>query len=397
MSSNAASTIRSHRASVEKSALTATPRGARRALAGLEPPRFDLTIPGRGNGWRPACAAASLVSTTTTRKPASAKATAIPAPIVPAPITPTLIDPARRDPFELRRARRLALGGEDVAHRLGLIAAQHVDESGALARHALRERQFGGEQNGARRQGRRGLAARFFLHRRQRGVDFGAIEWRRRDFAQAPDGLADGGAGQRNRRLAQVALGDRIGDAERQRLLGLDLPPARRQIDGVAQADQARQALRAAGAGNEAELDLGQADPRLGVEHARVAGQRQLEAAAERRAMDRGDHRLFRGLDDRQDVRQRRGQRRLAKFADVGASDEGAPLAGDDHRLDRRVGVSRADRARQALANRLRGGVDRRIVDQHQSDGAPALGPNDRRRVVWQMLPPPLLVVGRHP
>ena len=66
--------------------------------------------------------------------------------------------------------------------------------------------------------------------------------------------------GERDRAFAQIAGRDGIGDAERERLLGFDLPAARGQIDRGAHADEARQALRAAGAGNEAELDLRQAD-----------------------------------------------------------------------------------------------------------------------------------------
>jgi len=66
----------------------------------------------------------------------------------------------------------------------------------------------------------------------------------------------------------------------------------------LGQADQARQALRAAGAGQEAELHLGQAELRLarGRGHAVVAGQRDLQAAAEAAAVDGGDHRLREGL-----------------------------------------------------------------------------------------------------
>ena len=57
-------------------------------------------------------------------------------------------------------------------------------------------------------------------------------------------------------------------------------------------ADQARQALRAAGAGQQAELDLGQAELRLWRRDAIVARQRELEAAAQRVAVDRRDVRF---------------------------------------------------------------------------------------------------------
>ena len=55
-----------------------------------------------------------------------------------------------------------------------------------------------------------------------------------------------------------------------------------------------RQPLAPARAGEDPQLDLGQAELGLGVigRHAPVAGQRQLQAAAETGAVDRGDDRL---------------------------------------------------------------------------------------------------------
>ena len=55
---------------------------------------------------------------------------------------------------------------------------------------------------------------------------------------------------------------------------------------------QARQALRAAGAGNEPELDLRQAEFRRRDRNPVMAHQRHFETAAERRAVDGGDDRL---------------------------------------------------------------------------------------------------------
>ena len=59
-------------------------------------------------------------------------------------------------------------------------------------------------------------------------------------------------------------------------------------------ADHARQALRAAGARQQAELHFRQRDLRARQRHAVVAAQRQLQAAAHAHAVDRGDHRLGR-------------------------------------------------------------------------------------------------------
>jgi hypothetical protein len=53
-----------------------------------------------------------------------------------------------------------------------------------------------------------------------------------------------------------------------------------------------RQPLRATGAGQQAELDLRQAQLRVARSHAEVAAQRQLQPAAQSVAGDRGHHRL---------------------------------------------------------------------------------------------------------
>ena len=68
-----------------------------------------------------------------------------------------------------------------------------------------------------------------------------------------------------------------------------DLTAGEAQLLGPARADEPGQALRAAAAGDDAEQDLGLAEhgPRRG--DAVVAGQRQLAAAAEGVAADRGD------------------------------------------------------------------------------------------------------------
>src|SRR5207253_6476323 len=63
------------------------------------------------------------------------------------------------------------------------------------------------------------------------------------------------------------------------------------EIERVGETDETRGALRAAGAGDEAELNLGEADLRglrLGRD-AVAATERELEAAAEAGAVDRGD------------------------------------------------------------------------------------------------------------
>src|SRR5207237_1363749 len=75
---------------------------------------------------------------------------------------------------------------------------------------------------------------------------------------------------------------------------------------GVGGRHQARDALRAAGAGEEADLDLGQPEPRLLAigSNAVMAGERQFEAAAHAGAAHRRCERLARGLQAPIDERQ---------------------------------------------------------------------------------------------
>ena len=81
-----------------------------------------------------------------------------------------------------------------------------------------------------------------------------------------------------------------------------DLTSGQQQIERDALADQPRQPLRAAVAGNDAEVDLRLAEPRRVGRDAQRARHRQLAAAAEREAVDRGDHRLAHVLDQIEDV-----------------------------------------------------------------------------------------------
>ena len=66
-----------------------------------------------------------------------------------------------------------------------------------------------------------------------------------------------------------------------------------------------------------------------------AGAERELQAAAQCRAVDRGDHRLVARLDPFDHLRQRRLGHRRAEFADVGAADEIAAGAGDDDGADR--------------------------------------------------------------
>ena len=83
-----------------------------------------------------------------------------------------------------------------------------------------------------------------------------------------------------------------VDQADRQRLVGLDEPAGEDQVLGLAGADQPGEPLGAAGAGDDAEQDLGLAEHGVLGGEPDVGAQRELAAAAERVAGDRGDDRL---------------------------------------------------------------------------------------------------------
>ena len=85
--------------------------------------------------------------------------------------------------------------------------------------------------------------------------------------------------------------------------------------------DDPGQALGAAGAGEQTELDLGDAEARALVDDAQVARERELEPAAERHAVDRGDARLREPLQAPQ-----HGFESLDERAELDGSGEGGEL-----------------------------------------------------------------------
>ena len=115
----------------------------------------------------------------------------------------------------------------------------------------------------------------------------------------------------------------------------------------VDDAEHAHRAHDAAGAGQQAELDLGEAELDLRVVDgdAVVAGQGDLQAAAERGAVDRGDDRLAERLEAAQlalalAARTPRSASRvvrggLLQVVEVAAGEEGLLRRGDDDARDR--------------------------------------------------------------
>src|SRR5215467_9358887 len=156
------------------------------------------------------------------------------------------------------------------------------------------------------------------------------------------------------------------------------------KISGLPRAGHARQPLGAAGARKQAELYLRQTEARALHAHPVVAGQGDLEPAAECRAMDRRHDRLRRALDQVENRVQTGLLWRLAELRDVGARDEGAAGADDDDRLHRVVADRLLDTVVQALTHVLAEGIDGRVIDSehgHAAASAEVYGLGDLRHV----------------
>ena len=153
-------------------------------------------------------------------------------------------------------------------------------------------------------------------------------------------------------------------------------------------ADQPRHALRATAPWQQAHLHLGQAHEHPGIvrHHAVVAGETQLESAAERQPVDRGDPRLAAGLDLAQQLLQAAPEavislgRRVArseaaeKFREVIAGDEAQLARGDDDTLDGGVGDDAIDDVGEF-------GLDLRPEDVHRAPRAVHRDERDAVRV----------------
>ena len=247
--------------------------------------------------------------------------------------------------FGLHAGVELAHGSR---HRVDALAGR-----GEVLRHALdhvaRELQIGFGL---------GVLARQVAHQRQRALA-GDVLGKRARFR-----------GQRIRRsrdqIKQLLAGNR---SEHFALHGF---AADDHVQRGFQAQQARQALRAAGAGQQAELDFGQGDRSLGRDHAVVAAHGQLQAAAHADRMNRRDHRLGRLLEHLDHRQQMRLLRRAlgAEFGDVGAARKGLARTRDDDRLDAGIGIRLVHPLDDGPARGQAQAVDRRIVQRDDGDGA---------------------------
>ncbi len=308
-----------------------------------------------------------LVSTTVTGMPAAAKHIAMPPPMVPAPITA-----ARFTSRALEPAMSGTLAASRSAKKIWRWAfdwspATSSRNSCRSSRERIRDR-------------KRQCAAQRF-HRRGRGIlPLRALDVRRRSRFEDRDIVA------RLRKLVVAVahqpqrppLGCRppcerdgggqeitrhhvVHQAGLVRLRGADRFAGEDHRHGLIHADQPRQPLRAAGARDDAELDLRQPETRARRGDAEMAGERQFQPTPERGPVQGRNDRLADGLDRRNDVGQHGLARRLAELGDVGAGDEGAPRTGNHDCRHGRIAASAhkhvLQRSADAMAQRVDGGI----------------------------------------
>jgi hypothetical protein len=148
-----------------------------------------------------------------------------------------------------------------------------------------------------------------------------------------------------DRRVELLRGRDPVGEADPLGLLGPDQLPGHDQLLGPPEADDLRQPGRAAHIGDQPDPRLGQPDDRVRREHAEVARERELQRAADARALDLADHRLGHllgeipclqaGAAERPQPLRRRRER--GERGEIHARGEHGAVAADDDAADVRV------------------------------------------------------------
>lgn len=147
-----------------------------------------------------------------------------------------------------------------------------------------------------------------------------------------------------------------------ERLLGLDHSARGDGVEGELHGGEAGQALSAAGARDDAEVHLGEADLGARVSDAVLAGQGELKATTQRNALDGSDRRLLHRLKRLDEIVQ---GRRLKFAASVELSDvrtsrkrRGMIRTRNHNRLHVRVRVGSVDFVQEVLARLIAERVD---------------------------------------
>src|SRR6266536_1723875 len=175
----------------------------------------------------------------------------------------------------------------------------------------------------------------------------------------------------------EIALDDLVDRPQLERRRRPQRIPRGDDVECRLDPDQTRQALRSARARQDAELDFGQPDLGGRRGHPIIAGQRDLEAAAESRTMDRRDQRLRESFQCLEHIGKGRRFRRPAEFRDVGPGHEGTALARDHDRLDRSVLLPLREPMNDRLPHTNADRVHRWVVDENDADIAARFEPTE--------------------
>src|SRR5690625_2632608 len=97
-------------------------------------------------------------------------------------------------------------------------------------------------------------------------------------------------------------LGDPVDESQLQCFFRFHVPAREDEVQGTGRADEPRQALRATVTGDEAEADLGEAEPGSGRCHPQLPGPRYLKSSAERETVQRRNRRHGQGSERVEDV-----------------------------------------------------------------------------------------------
>ena len=178
-------------------------------------------------------------------------------------------------------------------------------------------------------------------------------------------------AGEGHRSFAQFSfLDQRVDDAPVERLPGAERRSGKNGIEGILDAAQAGQALRASGAGNETELDLGQPEFCRRYCDAIMARERHFESAAQGGAMNGGDDRFRTAFKRALDFRDRRTFGRLAELGNIRAGDKGTAGADQNDCLDGRISRCLQDAVANAIAHIGRKRIHGWRIDRDDGDVA---------------------------
>ena len=271
---------------------------------------------------------------------------------------------------------RLALGEEVVALGDRLLAGHQLPEQLALVVERLVERHVEPGLDGADVRLRRleaprppgDLAPEAVEDLLPVGARFVDLLLQVADLPERPV-LGDQLLGEGDAALEHV-FDDLVDQAAFERFRGVDRVAHDAHLERLRIADEPGKPLRAARARQDPQLDLGLAETGRGDADPVVAGHRRLQAAAERGAVDCGDNRLRRVLHRLDRLVQAGFLHRLAELGDVGAGDEGAALADQEHRGHLFIGFRLRQSFDHAGPDAVAERVDWRVVDHDQGDFA---------------------------